>query len=93
MNRVLLFCQLRVATREVVWNIDAGLHGDDHARSQDRVSLHCHCVVSVHAKVVANMVRIKTAHRLHREHREEKLNFRIVLTLLFCSLTILGLRQ
>jgi hypothetical protein len=73
MNRDLLFCQFGVATWEVVWYIDAGLDCDDHARSQDGVPLDGHCVVSVHAKVVANMVGVKTAHGLNMRQRENQI--------------------
>ena len=57
-----------------MWYIDARLHRDDHSRRQDGVPLNGHCVVSVHAKVVANMVGVKTTHRLnmHKGHRERE---------------------
>lgn len=78
MNMDLLFCQFGVATREVVWYIDAWLHRDDHSRRQDGVPLDGHCVMSVHAKVVANVVGVKTTHclNMHKGHRErEKIKF------------------
>ena len=71
MNRVLLFCQLGVATWEVVWNIDAWFHSDDHAWSQDGVPLYSHCVVGVHTKVVTDVVRIETVHGLQRERENQ----------------------
>ena len=67
-NRDLLFCQFGVATSEVVWYIDTRLYRDDHSRGQDGVPLNGHGVMSVHAKVVANMVGIKTTHCL--EHAQ-----------------------
>ena len=51
-------------TGEVVWNVDARLHSDDHSWREDSVSVDRECVVSVHAKEVANVVRIETIHRL-----------------------------
>lgn len=70
MNRGLLFCQLGVATGEVMWNIDPWFDCDDHAWSQYGVPLDVHCVMSVHAKVVTNVVRVKTVHCLH--NRKER---------------------
>lgn len=64
MKKVLLFCQLGVATREVVGHIDAGFNGDDHARCQHSISVDRHCVMCVHAKIVTDMVRVETIHRL-----------------------------
>ena len=73
-NRDLLFCQFGVATSEVVWYIDARLYRDDHSRGQDGVPLNGHGIMSVHAKIVANMVGIKTTHRLnmHKGHDGER---------------------
>ena len=63
-----------MATSEVVWYIDARLHRDDHSRRQDGVPLNGHCVMSVHAKIVANMVGIKATHSLnmHKGHDGER---------------------
>ena len=64
MNRGLQFCQLGVATGEVVRDIDPWLYRDDHAGSQYSVPVDIHCVVGVHAKIVTNMVGIKAVHCL-----------------------------
>ena len=63
-SRGLLFCQLGVATGEVVGNIDARLYRDDHVRCQHSISVHSESIVGVHAKVVAHMVGVETIHGL-----------------------------
>ena len=65
MTRVLLFCQWGVATGEVVRHVDARFNRDDHAWCQHSISVNRQCVMCVHAEEVANVVRIKTIHRLN----------------------------
>ena len=64
MSRGLLFGQFGVATLEVEWNVHPWLYGDDHPWRQDGVPVHSESVVSVHAKEVTHMMRIKTIHDL-----------------------------
>ena len=63
-SRGLLFCQLGVATGEVVGNINARFYSNDHAGCQHSISVDSECVVSVHTEIVTNVMGVKPVHGL-----------------------------
>ena len=73
-----------MVTGEVVWNVDAWLHGDDHPGREDSVPVDGERVVSVHPEEVADVVRIETIHRLQDKEDTKVSNLlrtRIIVTL------------